>query len=178
MIPNNPAKLSGHKLPKPLTSDYFANTQMVDIMDVKLSKHWEILNIKDQAELSGFGRYLQFIGKAKQTGETLSFRFKGRAIGAYDVMGPDAGRVIVEIDGVLRDTISRFDTYCTYKRMNYFILDGLHNKKHKVVLRTLCEPFDKVAILKKRNEVMKNPADYVENNWYVGKIMMDGILLK
>jgi hypothetical protein len=178
MIPNIPSKPAKHRIPKPLVPDYFARTQMVDLKDVKLSKNWKVMNIKDQPALSGFGRYLQFIGKAGQSGETLTLRFKGRAIGAYDVMGPDAGRIVLEIDGAIRDTIYRFDAYCTYKRMNYFLIDDLKNKKHEVVFRTLCEPFDKAMILKKRNEEIKNPEDYGENNWYVGKILVDGTLMK
>lgn len=178
MIPNNPAKPSKHKLPKPMAPDYFARTQMLDLNKVKLSKNWEILNINDQPGLAGFGKYLQFIGKANKSDETLSLRFKGSAIGAYDVMGPDAGRIVVEVDGVVKDTIYRFDAYCTYKRMNYFLIDDLENKKHEVVFRTFCEPFDKAGILKKRNEAMKNPEDYQENNWYVGKILVDGKMLK
>jgi hypothetical protein len=145
---------------------------------VKLSKNWKVLNINESPSLSGFGRYLKFIGKAGQSGETLSLRFKGRAIGAYDVMGPDAGRIVVEIDGAVKDTIYRFDAYCTYKRMNYFLIDDLKNKRHKIVFKTLCEPFDKALILKKRNEVIKNADDYKEYNWYVGKILVDGTLLK
>ena len=178
MIPDAPTKPLKHKLNKPIAPDYFAKTQMLDLKNAQLSQNWEIQNIKDQPGLAGFGRYLNVIGKAKQSGETLTLRFKGRAIGIYDVMGPDAGRVVVEIDGVVRDTIFRFDAYCTYKRMNYFLIDNLKNKKHKVVFKTLCEPFDKAGILKKRNEQMKNPDDYKENNWYVGKILLDGILLK
>ncbi len=178
MIPNASVKSSKHKLPRPLVPEYFARTQMVDLKEVKLSKNWKVLNINESPSLSGFGRYLKFIGKASQTGETLSLRFKGRAIGAYDVMGPDAGRIVVEIDGAVKDTIYRFDAYCTYKRMNYFLIDDLKNKRHKIVFKTLCEPFDKALILKKRNEVIKNADDYKEYNWYVGKILVDGTLLK
>jgi lysophospholipase L1-like esterase len=176
MIPTK-SVLQKHKLPKPLVEDYFANTQMVDVKNVQLSANWELLNLKEKSPFSGFGNYLQFIGKASQSGETLSVHFKGRAIGAYDVMGPDAGRVIVEVDGKVKDTIYRFDAYCTYRRMNYFVIDGLKNKKHKIVFRTLCEPFDKAVILAKRNQVIKNPEEYKQNNWYVGKILVDGVLL-
>ncbi|MCK9638790.1 MAG: SGNH/GDSL hydrolase family protein [Prolixibacteraceae bacterium] len=178
MIPNASVKSSKHKLSRPLVPEYFARTQMVDLKEVKLSKNWKVLNINESPSLSGFGRYLKFIGKAGQSGETLSLRFKGRAIGAYDVMGPDAGRIVVEIDGAVKDTIYRFDAYCTYKRMNYFLIDDLKNKRHKIVFKTLCEPFDKALILKKRNEVIKNADDYKEYNWYVGKILVDGTLLK
>jgi len=170
----NPFKTMKHKMSKPMAKDYFSNTKMVNLNQVQLSKNWQILKIKDQPGFTGFGKYLDEFGKAGQTGETLTIRFKGKAIGAYDIMGPDAGRVIVQIDGVVKDTISRFDAYCTYRRMNYFLIDHLQDKEHEVVFRVLAEPFDKVAILQKRNETMKNPMDYIDNNWYIGKILVDG----
>ena len=169
-------KTKKHKLPKPLANDYFSNTKMVNLNQVQLSKNWQVLKIKDQPGFSGFGKYLEDFGKASQTGETLTVRFKGKAIGAYDIMGPDAGKVIVQVDGIVKDTISRFDAYCTYRRMNYFLIDHLEDKEHEVIFRVLAEPFDKAIILQKRNEVMKNPSDFKENNWYIGKILIDGVL--
>jgi len=111
MIPEKPGHTKKHTLHKPIAPDYFAHTQMVDITKAKLSKNWEILQVKDNPLFSGFGKYLQQIGKAGQSGETLTVHFKGRAIGAYDIKGPDAGRVVVVIDGVVKDTISRFDAF-------------------------------------------------------------------
>jgi hypothetical protein len=178
MISDNTPKPKKHKLAKPLAPDYFANTQMVDFSEFDLSPNWETMQIADNPAFSGFGRFLTKFGKAGQTGETLTIRFKGRTIGAYDIMGPDAGKVIVEVDGMVKDTISRFDAYCTYRRLNYFLIDKLENKEHIVVFRVLAEPFDKAAILAKRNEKMENPDDYRGNNWYVGKILVDGKLLK
>jgi len=166
-----------HRLPKPMAPDYFSNTKMVDIADAILSKNWEVFRAKDQPLFAGFGKYLEKLGKASLSGETLTIRFKGKAIGAYDIMGPDAGKVIVEIDGLVEDTISRFDAYCTYRRMNFFLIDHLEDKEHEVVFRLLAEPFDKTVILAKNGNVIKNPDDYEENNWYVGKIMIDGNLL-
>lgn len=173
---NKPFKTIKHKMPKPLAKDYFSYTKMVNLNQVQLSKNWQILKIKDLPGFTGFGKYLDEFGKAGQTGETLTVRFKGKAIGAYDIMGPDAGKVIVQIDGVVKDTISRFDAYCTYRRMNYFLIDHLQDKEHEVVFKVLAEPFDKVAILQKRNETMKNPMDYKDNNWYIGKILVDGVV--
>ena len=166
-----------HVLPKPLALDYFSNTHMIDFTEAKLSKNWEILKTKDQPLFSGFDRDLKKIGKASQSGETLTIHFKGKAIGAYDIMGPDAGKVIVEIDGLTKDTILRFDEYCTYNRLSYFVIDHLENKDHVVVFRVLSEPFDKAVILAKKGEVIKNPGQYLENKWYVGKILIDGCLL-
>ncbi|MCU0394699.1 MAG: SGNH/GDSL hydrolase family protein [Chitinophagaceae bacterium] len=178
MKPASAPTLQQHKLPKPLAPDYYAQTQMVDISQVQRSANWELLNLKEKSPFSGFGNYLRYLGKASQSGETITLRFKGRAFGAYDVMGPDAGRVIVEIDGQVTDTLYRFDAYCTYRRMNYFVIDGLKNRKHTVVFKTLCEPFDKAAILAKRNQTIKTPEDYQPNNWYVGKLLIDGKLLQ
>ena len=166
-----------HVLPEPLALDYFSNTHMIDFTEAKLSKNWEILKTKDQPPFSGLDRYLKKFGKASQSGETLTIHFKGKAIGAYDIMGPDAGRVVVVIYGLAKDTIFRFDEYCTYNRLSYFVIDHLKNKDHVVVFRALSEPFDKAFILAKNGEVIKNPDQYKENNWYVGKILIDGYLL-
>ena len=176
MVAHKPGRAKKHILHQPLSADYFANTQMIDFTAGKLSQNWKVLKIKDEPAFLGFSRYLDKFGKASRSGETLTIRFSGKAIGAYDIMGPDAGKVIVEIDGAVKDTISRFDAYCTYRRMNYFLIDHLENKDHEVVFRVLAEPFDKAAILAKNGNVIKNQDDYKENNWYVGKILIDGKL--
>jgi hypothetical protein len=82
--------------------------------------------------------------------------------------------VIVEIDREVKDTISRFDRYCTYYRMNYFLMDHLEDKDHKTVFRVLAEPFDKSAILTKKEDIVNNPDKYKDYNWYVGEILIDG----
>lgn len=177
MMPPKPGRAKKHILDKPLAMNYFANTQMIGLQDVRLSDNWEIIQTKDVPSFGSFERYLEVFGKASQSGESLTVRFKGQAIGVYDIIGPDVGRVIVKIDGVVRDTISRFDPFCTYRRMNYFTIDNLENKEHDVVFRLLAEPFDKAAILSKIGNVMKDPDDYKQNNWYVGKILIDGTIL-
>ncbi len=177
MIAEGKSKPHKHPLSKPLVPDNFSEAQMFDFSKGKLSDNWKIVQIKDEPSFSGFGKYLEKFGKASNSGETLSIRFKGTTIGAYDFMGPDAGKLIVTIDGVAKDTISRFDPYCTYRRMNYFIIDHLENKIHQVIFRVLTEPFNKAVILAKIGNVIKNEDDYKENNWYVGKILVDGILV-
>ena len=142
-----------------------------------LSNNWQIIQTTGQSTMQAFGNYAKTFGKASQSGETLTIRFKGSTIGAFDIMGPDAGKVIVEIDGLIRDTISRFDAFCTYHRTNYFLIDHLENKEHLVVFRVLSETFDKALILKKNGNVIGNPEDYSQNIWYVGKLLLDGILI-
>jgi len=179
MVAINPGKFKNHNLPQPLAADYFANTQMIDIRDTKLSKHWRIFRVENEPSFNGFAKYLKRVGKAGRDGETLTIRFRGRTIGAMDFIGPDVGRVIVEIDGAVKDTVFRFNPYCTSnsRLMHYFLIDRLEDKDHVVVFRVLTEPFDKAAILAKIGNKIKNPDDFEENNWYVGKILIDGKLL-
>jgi hypothetical protein len=179
MVANNQGHVENHNLPQPLAADYFANTQMIDIKHAKLSRHWKIFRIGNEPSFSGFEKYLNKVGKASRSGETLTIRFRGRTIGALDFIGPDVGRVIVEIDGAVKDTVFRFNPWCTSnsRMMHYFLIDHLEEKEHDVVFRILAEPFDKAAILAKIGNKIKNPDDFEENNWYVGKILIDGKLL-
>jgi hypothetical protein len=177
MLPLKPGRIKKHIPGKPLAMNYFANTQMIGLHDVRLSGNWEIIHTKDEPSFTSFAKYLETFAKAGQSGESLEVRFKGQAIGVYDIIGPDVGRVIVEMDGVVRDTISRFDPYCTYRRMSYFVIDNLENREHEIIFHLLAEPFDKATILSKIGNSMKNPDDYKQNNWYVGKVLIDGVLL-
>ncbi len=188
LILKNSNKILTHKLANQLNTESLTHPKMLDISKGKLSKGWQILPIKeipiysdmgknDVPTFTEFGHYLTKFGKASQIGESLSVHFKGRTIGMYDFMGPAAGKVVVEVDGVVKDTISRFDPWCTYIRMNYFFVDKLENKEHVVVFRLLSEPFDKTTILAQIGNKMENPVDYKENNWYVAKILLDGVLL-
>ena len=166
-----------HRLLNPLTRDYYADTRMVDLTEITMSEQWKLRRTDDLPYLKKFNGLLPQIGKADHTGQYLALRFSGTAIGAYDIKGPSAGKVLVEIDGIVHDTIPRFDAYCTYYRMSYFLIDDLKDTTHQVVFKVLAEPFDKAAILAQRGEVMENKDDYQENNWFVGKILMNGTLL-
>lgn len=178
MINENRHHSKKHSLGKPMALNSFINPQMIDYSSAELSNDWETIEIESKPAYVHFGRCIQKLGKTCQSDATLTVRFKGKAIGAYDVMGPDAGRVIVEVDGSIRDTVSRFDEYCIASRLNAFLIDKLEDKNHTVVFRVLSEPFNKAAILAKRKNVMQNPDDFKDNCWYVGKILVDGKLIQ
>lgn len=174
----NKAKAMKHKLSKPMSPDYFSDTKMLDFSEAKLSSNWENIPVQEDERFKGFDRFLEHIGRACTTGETMTFHFKGKAVGIYDIMGPDAGKVAIEIDGEPRDTISRFDKYCTYRRMNFVIIDKLEDKEHQVVFKVISNPFDKQDILTQKEDFDKHPEKYRENCWHVGKILLDGELIK
>jgi lysophospholipase L1-like esterase len=167
-----------HKVTRPVKSGYFSNTSMINIDQFNLDPGWELVNLHAKSIFPGFANQFKTIAKSTQTGSRLSVEFKGTAFGIYDIMGPDAGRLVVEIDGKIRDTLYRFDKYCTYHRTNYFLYDQLSSGNHKVVLTTLAAPVDKAAILALRNEKINNPDLYKPHNIYLGKILIDGKIIR
>lgn len=178
MQENGKTRSTKHKLPKPINPGYFSNTKMLDFTEGKLSNNWEIIQTGEDERFKAFSGFLDHVGRACTTGESISFRIKGKAIGAYDIMGPDAGKVAIEIDGEVRDTISRFDRYCTYWRMNFVIVDKLEDKEHTVVFKTISTPFDKKSILSRKEDFEEHPEKYKENCWCIGKILLDGEVIK
>lgn len=169
-------KIKKHNIPNPISSECLENAVMIDLDKVKISSDWKKIETINSADFSMFSKLLDYIISSDKEGAALSLKFKGKAVGVYDIMGPDAGRVVVEIDGISKDTIFRFDEYCTYRRIHYFLIDNLEDREHTVVFRLLSDPFDKALILSKMNNVMRNPEDYKQYNWYVGKILINGTL--
>lgn len=173
IMQNSTQKNARQILPQPIDPNCFVNTQMIDISEVNLSKEWKMLSIKDNSLFSEFTKYVQTIGQAEPDSK-LNFRFKGRSFGIFDIIGPGSGSIEVTVDGNVTDTIMRFDPYCTYWRKHYFVIDQLKDTEHKVSIRVLSDQFDKVSILSRLNRTMKDPQQYKEYNWYVGKILIDG----
>jgi len=166
-----------HKLSRPISDDYFAHTNLIDFEKADLKGNWKIVETDGHPLFEKFNKYLQTIGVGSETGSKLSLRFKGTAIGIYDIMGPNAGEVTVQIDDQEPKTLRRFDAYCTYYRMNKILFDQLEDKEHTVTFTVNSDPFDKAEILAGRNNVIDDQAKYAENNWYVGKILLSGELL-
>jgi hypothetical protein len=165
-----------HVLGEPLARDYFSQTQMVGLSGLTLSPGWQIAAASGIPELAGWSRSNVIVGRAERSGETVTVRFKGRAVGAYDLIGPGSGRVTVQVDADKADTIRRFDAYCTYWRPSYFLIDHLKDTTHVVVFKTLAEPFDKAGILAGRSNVIRDTAAFQPNSWYLVKILVDGKL--
>lgn len=169
-------KGKAHKLARPLIANFFAHAHMIEPGLASFSGEWSMLDATSIV-VSRFKKLIDHVAQSHHTGAILHMNFEGQAIGFCDIMGPDAGRVIVEIDGMVKDTIYRFDKYCTYYRLNNYIVDDLKDTKHEIVFRVLADPFDKTKILKQLDNDMKNPDEFKEYSWSVGKILIDGELL-
>jgi hypothetical protein len=92
-------------------------------------------------------------------------------------MGPDAGGLSISVDGGPEKTVLRFDSYCTYHRMNSFMAaQGLLDGEHTLVVKVSPTVPDKAAILAQRNEKIDNPKRFEGANWHVGYVMLMGEL--
>jgi lysophospholipase L1-like esterase len=168
-----------HELGKPLADNNLSNAKMLELSSLIFSNDWEFIDIPEEgSEFSQFSRFLTTIAKADHTGQTITAHFKGQAIGFYDLMCYDAGRIIVKVDGLVTDTISRFDKYASYRRMNSFLIGNLENTDHIVTFTTLSEPFEKGSMLNNKEDYANNPEKYNSYNWYVGKVLVDGEMIK
>lgn len=165
-----------HNIVKPLNANLYMNTKMVDWRKIDLKYKLTSIDIKSDTIFNGFTRYFNSIGKGVP-GDSLSFQFRGKAIGYYDLMGPSTGTLEVTVDGK-KQNHSRFDGYCTYWRISYKIINGLTDSIHTVSFKVLDKPIDKNEILSANNRSMKRPEDFTGLNWYLAKILIDGDLIE
>ncbi|OQP40103.1 hypothetical protein A4H97_17760 [Niastella yeongjuensis] len=102
---------------------------------------------------------------------SVTVHFKGTRFGLADIMGPGTANVEITIDQQAPRVISRFDAFCTYYRLNYFLISDLQPGKHTATIRLSPDPVDKAAILKTRNVTVTNWQPYEKNAMYIGAIL-------
>jgi hypothetical protein len=102
---------------------------------------------------------------------SLKLRFKGTRFGLADIMGPGTGAIEITIDQQAPRVIDRFDAFCTYYRLNYFLIKDLPPGKHVATIKLAPGKIDKAARLKTRNTVVKDWAPYEKQAMYVGAIL-------
>ena len=101
---------------------------------------------------------------------SLTIQFKGSLFGLADIMGPSTAAVEITIDQQQPRVINRFDAFCTYYRLNYFIISDRSPGKHVATIRLAPGAIDKAAILKTRNAMVNNWQPYEKNAMYIGAI--------
>jgi len=167
-----------HKVGKPLLDDNWESAKMLPLDRAQISSGWRKLDPSKDRLAKLFQEKVPSIWCADKPGETISFRFKGRVLKIYDVLGPDCGQIIVKVDDRPVRIRRRFDAYCTYHRLNSFtVVDDLTDSIHKVELEIHPEQPDKAKILAKRNLKIDDPARFDGVTWYVGGILLVGELL-
>jgi lysophospholipase L1-like esterase len=138
------AKPEPHALPhKPLDEYSYSNGRFLDPKSATIVSRWE-LGVPDWGSIPG-GKRERFtsipIFSGTEPGAEAVIRFKGRAIGAFVVAGPDAGFVETSVDGgpfQKRDLYHRFSSGLHYPRTVMFEAD-LPDGEHELRLRISSE---------------------------------------
>jgi hypothetical protein len=87
--------------------------------------------------------------------------------------------VIVTLDEQPPRLVSRFDAYCTYRRLATLMIGAdLPDEVHTVKIEISAEPPDKAKILAQRKQTMDNPGRFKGTEFYPGAILLVGELVK
>jgi len=123
-------------LSKPFTEDNLESANMIPIKPEMLFGSWRRLAEND-SKSKKFSNRMGTIWYAREPGDTLTFKFKGKCCKIYDLLGPDGGQLWITVDGVrTKRPVPRFDSYCTYHRIAtlgiYDGKDGVHEVQIEV----------------------------------------------
>ena len=122
---------------------------------------------------------LPVIWEGTTPGDKLQFKFKGTMVGLYDLLGPDGGQLVWNIDGKPGGPRPRFDHYCTYHRLaSLRLAEGLEAGEHTVTVEIHPEQPDRSSVLDRvRNTPNFDPKRYDGTRARIGALMMLGELL-
>lgn len=164
-----------HKLGKPFVADNWEEAQMISVKDLVKTGDWQVLTDQDTVAKMFRSKFPTLI-KSAQPGASITVKFNGRLAGIYDVIGPGVGQYSVVVDGAASKLYARFDKYCSYYHSNYFNLPIMAQGSHEVVFSISDQKLDKMAILKKANNVLGDLSRYNENSCYAGWLLLLGKL--
>ncbi|MBQ7039169.1 MAG: SGNH/GDSL hydrolase family protein, partial [Clostridia bacterium] len=108
-------------------------------------------------------------------GSSVTVKFKGTDIGVFEAGGQFSGQLKVNVDGedLTEKLVLYHASYDSKLRHQYYFIDSLPYGEHTVTFTLDSEMPDKSSLQN------KNPSDttYQKNEFYLGKILMNGELL-
>ncbi|WP_315817133.1 SGNH/GDSL hydrolase family protein [Paraflavitalea speifideaquila] len=189
-----------HVLPAPLLADNWDNAHMYAPAELAVfSSGWNRINPNDSTFLKQFAPWFPYIMKSEQPGASLTFRFKGNMFGFFDIGGPEAGQLTIEVDGkmvklslvlpgtriaTISDTagmslVNRFNNFCNNRYRGQFECIKVLYGEHTVTIKLSPEKADKRKVLGENQlaDITANPAKYDRTVVYLGKILVRGEIL-
>jgi len=168
-----------HALRAPLVADNWEQAKLVPLSRITPGAGWQRLDPATNSLARSFANRLPELWKADQPGTVLAFKFRGTATGVYDLLGPDCGQVIVNLDDRKPELRPLFDSFCTYHRLATLMAGSeLTNAVHSVRVEIHPDQPDKVKILAQRQEKMNDPKRFDGRAWYAGALMLIGDLVE
>ncbi len=182
---------SSNTLPAPLFPDNWQDAGMYAPGQIAtFSGGWQ------SASIPQFSAWFPAIQKADTPGASFTFRFKGSAFGIFDVGGPEAGQIIIQVNGKDMQTVSppepgtqvyqlepgdsipvnRFNSYCNNRYRGQHQLFTLEPGEYTVTVRLSSQKADKAAILGpgQADDIGRHPEKYARTVLYLGKILIKG----
>lgn len=164
--------------PSPLRSDNFVNAKMIELSNVDMAANWEALSSGNFSNYSDFtAEELKGAMFTNTEGDYIRFRFKGTYFGVTDVVGPSSGYLNVSIDESTSYIKNRFDPYCSYYRINFFLYGPINNQEHTVTMSLVHQNVDKRSILNNKSAYDNNPSLYEKQEFYPILILINGELV-
>ena len=164
-----------HKLISPVSDKNLEQAKLVSLTEVTLVGNWKKYDWESSLLSQSIRARMPEIMFTNCPGDSISFKFKGRLAGFYDIMGPSAAVVESNIDGN-KCNVSRFDKYCTYYRLSNWTVD-LEEGIHNVCFTLTDKEINKTAILRERGSVIDDISKYDSKKWYIGGIMLVGDII-
>lgn len=185
------------QLPTPLLKDNWEDAGMYAPADIaQFSGNWEKMELEKGTAFYRYRPWFPYIMKAADAGASFSFQFEGSAFGIFDIGGPEAGQLEIEVDGKPTkltevstrgyrlykpdengelNGINRFNAYCNNRYRGQYDLIELTPGKHTITIRISREKADKIKILGKNTEdILAHPEKYNQSVLYLGRILLRG----
>lgn len=169
-------KSVAHALPEPLRSDNWERARQVAVTPDVLRGNWKKL-AADDTLAKRFARHMPDLYQAQEPDAELVFTFEGTTAAMFDLLGPDGGRLNVQLDDRKPALQNRFDAYCTYHRLSKLaVANELPSGRHTVRIALTPEKLDKRNILFEHNraDFDQHPDKYAPHTWFVGSLLVIG----
>ncbi|MGE7774921.1 SGNH/GDSL hydrolase family protein [Chitinophaga sp. NPDC101104] len=186
-----PRRKGRRPLPAPLFTDDWWNAGMYPPREIAVfSGDWS------QVTMPQFAAWFPVMEKASTPGASFRFRFKGTGFGIFDVGGPEAGQITIEVNGKpmqvdpplvpgtqvyrLREgdsiPVNRFNSFCYNRYRGQHQLFTLPEGEYTVNIRLSSQRADKRAILggSQSTDVLRYPERYGQTVLYLGRILLKG----
>lgn len=191
-----------HTLPAPVIAGNWEDAGMYAPAAIAtFTGGWKNIDTRDAAYLKQFAGWFPYVMKAETPGESFTFRFRGSMFGFFDIGGPEAGQLSVEVDGKPvkvtdrqvrgsyllvadaekgSDLVNRFNNFCNNRYRGQYEFIEVPQGEHTVTIKLSDKKADKIAILgeKQLADITANPEKYDKTVLYIGKILLRGEVLK
>lgn len=171
------ARAEPHELKPPFVADNWESARLVPLAPAMLTPGWKVMSTTEGLG-AAFHDRMPTMWSADAPGERIQFRFRGTAVGLYDLLGPDGARAIITLDGEPR-AVDRFDWFCTYHRLApLHIASGLSDAVHEVTVEIAPEQPDRTPVTDRvKDEAGYDPKRYDGTRMWVGGVLLIGELV-